>query len=200
MQENLLPPQKLIDHLQADHKVQLQIIRQSFPSMKEFKDWKEAEEVDNYVYSSNQTSTKVSKVATYTYYNCQRDGHDNPHRSKLEEGRKSSRRNDKGVVKTNMLCPSRMICRSGASGEIDMTYISTHNHPVQFKDTEHHPIPSSVMNAVKSKLLFGASVDNIHKDLREGADVRENRDCNQKIEKSMLLQNETCEKLPGSLR
>ena len=168
--------------------------------MKEFKDWKEAEELDNYVYYSKQTSTKMSKVATYTYYNCQRDGHDNPHRSKSEEGRKSSRKNEKGVVKTNMLCPSRIICKSDPSGEIDMTYISTHSHPVQFKDTEHHPIPSSVMEAVKSKLLLGASVDNIHKDLREGADVRENRDCNHKIEKKHAVTKRNLREIARKLK
>ncbi len=35
-----------------------------------------------------------SQVATYVYHNCQKDGHDIPHRSKSEEVRKTSRRNE----------------------------------------------------------------------------------------------------------
>eukprot|EP00112_Aurelia_sp_Birch-Aquarium-sp1_P016102 Seg3619.1 transcript_id=Seg3619.1/GoldUCD/mRNA.D3Y31 product="Ubiquitin-like-specific protease 1" protein_id=Seg3619.1/GoldUCD/D3Y31 len=83
-----------------------------------------------------------------------------------------------------------------------MTYISTHNPPCAVKDTEHHPnVPSSsVMDAVKSKLLFGASVDNIHKDLREGADIRENRDCNQKIEKKHAVTKRNLREIARKLK
>eukprot|EP00794_Sanderia_malayensis_P000773 gene773-65_t len=39
------------------------------------------------------------------------------------------------------------------------------------------------MESVKSKLLLGASIDNVHKDLREGADVKNDRDSDKKISK-----------------
>ena len=144
-------------------------------SMKEFFTWKEAEETKNYIYYSKHTSTKKGKSASYLYYHCQKDGHSKPHRCKGEEQRKTAKRNKKVFIKKDMLCPSRIICKIDLSGAINVTYIQSHNHPIQFKDTEHQPMSKSVLANVRSKLIMGASVDNIHKDLRGGKDSRDNR-------------------------
>eukprot|EP00794_Sanderia_malayensis_P020831 gene20831-22875_t len=93
-----------------------------------------------------------------------------------------------------------MICAHKESGGIEVTYISTHNHPVQFRDTEHHPIPPTIMESVKSKLLLGASVDNVHKDLREGADVRNDRNSDKKISKKHAVTKRNLREIARKLK
>ena len=166
---------KLLDHLEQAHTADIQLSRLHFMSMKEFFTWTEAEETKNYIYYSKHTSAKKGKSASYLYYHCQKDGHSKPHRCKGEEQRKKAERNKKGVIKKDMLCPSGIICKIDLSGAINVTYIQSHNHPIQFKDTEHQPMPKSALANVKSMLIMGASVDNIHKDLRGGKDSRDNR-------------------------
>eukprot|EP00794_Sanderia_malayensis_P002626 gene2626-3039_t len=174
-EETLFHHHKLIEQLEREHSAHIKLNRLNFMSMKEFFTWKEAEEAKNFTYYSKQTSLKKGKSASYFYYHCKRDGHSNPHRRKGDEQRKTARKHKKGVVKTDMLCPSRMICKVDLTGVINVTYIQSHNHLIQFKDTKHHPMPNSVLENVKSKLVLGASIDNIHKDLRAGKDSSENR-------------------------
>ena len=162
----------LFKHLEQKHKAVINQSQLHFTSLDNFLSWKEEEESQNHIYYSKQTSTKGTKM----YYICQKDGHSMPHRSKGNEQRKTVRRNKKGVVKTGMFCPSRMICKVDQKGAINVNYIQTHSHPIEFKDTLHHPIPKTILEQVKSKLLLGASVDHIHKDLREGRDSRDNRE------------------------
>ena len=157
-----------------DHKTDIKVSQDNFPSMEKFLAWKEEEESKKFVYYSKQTSTKKYKSTTYSYYLCQKNGCSLPH-SKGKKPRKSSRRNTKGVIKTDRYCPSRMICKSDENDTISVTYIQSHNHIPEFKDTVHHPIPNSIFQYIKQKLLLGASVDHIHKDLREGRDSRLNR-------------------------
>ena len=178
---------KLIQHLKNDHKAKIQESQMDFPSMKEFLTWKEAEESKNFLYYSKSTSTKKCKNDSYSYYLCQKNGCSRPHRSKDNRSRKTTRRNVKGVIKTDSFCPSRIICRANKNGTISITYTETHNHTPQFKDTEHHPIPESILENIKQKLLLGASVDHIHKDLREGRDSRTNRGKCDNIKKKHAL-------------
>ncbi|CAL4066975.1 unnamed protein product, partial [Meganyctiphanes norvegica] len=84
-------------------------------------------------------------------------------------------------------CPSRMLCKINENKSVSVNYIKDHNHTCQFKDTEHQHIPPSVKDKIEKWLDLGASVDHIHKDLREGRDARENRKNNNNILKKHAI-------------
>ena len=72
------------------------------------------------------------------------------------------------MIKKNLFCPVRMICKIGQNGSINVTYFQTHSHDNKFEDTFHHPIPKSVRAKIKKLLLMGASVEYIEAELTEG--------------------------------
>ena len=147
----------------------------SFSSLEEFKAWKEKVEEHSMSYYSKRGSTKNTKTSSYLYYHCQRDGHSRPHERKGNEKRKTARRNRKGVIKRDEFCPARMTCKVNRSGAVNVTYVHTNTHALHFKDTEHQPIPKTVLQSIKEKLLLGASVHYVLRDLREGKDTLNNR-------------------------
>ena len=167
---------QLIKHLKQKHQKNIETIQLSFTSEKEFLLWKEEEQALHYTYYSKPTSTKKGNSSSYKYYLCQRNGSSLPHTKKGERKRKTERKNKKGTIKMDMFCPSRLICKVDGTGAFSVTYIKTHTHPMQFKDIEHHPIPDTVLELIKEKLVLGISVDHIHKDLIDGRDERTNRD------------------------
>ena len=168
---------KLINHVKENHDLDIKSTEHFFPSMKEFLTWKETQEAETFTYYSKQSSVKESKSDSfYIYYYCQKSGNSIPHRTKGNRSRKTTRRNKKGVIKTDTFCPSRLLCKIDQAGAITVTYIHTHYHKPLFQDTEHHPIPASVLELIKQKLSLGIPVDDVYKSLREGKAARENRD------------------------
>ena len=165
--------------------------------MDEFLTWKETQESSNFVYYSKPNATTKSKDGTYSlsYYRCQKNGSSIPRKA-----RKTTRRNRKGVVKTNSFCPSRLICKTDQNGEVSVTYIHTHSHNIQFKDTEHHPIPRSILNFIKQKLLLGSSEDYIHKALREGRDDRNNRGNTDGLQKKHIISKRQIKEVARKLK
>ena len=69
------------------------------------------------------------------------------------------------LVKTNLV-----------SHKVHIHYIKSHSHPISLRNTEHHPVPESVKEEIKTKLFLQIPVDNIYRDLREGLADRDNRD------------------------
>ena len=118
--------------------------------MEEFLAWKEMEKAQSLSYYSKQTSKKKYPNASYLYFHCQRDGHSYTHRRKGEKKRKTTRRQKKGLVKTDMFCESRMLCKIDPAGAINVIYIKNHSHTIEFEDTEHQPIPKSIIENIKS--------------------------------------------------
>ncbi|CAL4140805.1 unnamed protein product, partial [Meganyctiphanes norvegica] len=167
---------QLFQHLKQKHDSNIQSTKLNFTSEKEFLTWKEEEESNIFAYYSKVSSTKKSNRGYCMYYQCQKNGSSRPHRRKGVIPRKSERRNKKGTIKRDMFCPSKLICKVNKTGEFSVTYIQTHSHILQFKDTVHHPIPSKIIQRIKQKLHLGDSVNHIHKDLHELKDSQENQE------------------------
>ncbi|XP_072024450.1 uncharacterized protein [Amphiura filiformis] len=154
----------MLEHLKDKHGDTIDETQYEFNSMDDFKQWKEMEETQNYVFFAKSGAT----VAGKHYFVCQRHGSQRAHRSTNEPGRKTPRRNKRGSVKTNTICPARMNVRIGDSGKVTVKYIYSHNHPVTLEDTEHQPLPASVREDIKTKLAMGVKDTDIMKNLREG--------------------------------
>ena len=167
---------KMMTHMEEEHEVQSACSLHSFSSEKEFLDWKEKEEMTNCVYFSKQRGDKEGKSTKYSYYICQQDGSEHPHRAQDDPARKTDRKNSKGQVKTGTICPARMSVHTDTeTGKIGVKYMRTHSHEPTFKDTEHHPIPKSIRTEIESKIALGIPVTQIRRDLRGGLGERENR-------------------------
>ncbi|XP_064632844.1 uncharacterized protein LOC135491114 [Lineus longissimus] len=168
---------KMLQHLEEEHGVRCEKSAHNFKTFCEFLEWKEKEEITNFVYFSKQKGVSVGKNTEYFYYICQMDGSEKPHRGKDEPGHKTDRRNKKGQVKDSTTCPARMIVhKSLGTGEVDVSYIRTHSHVPPFHDTQHHPIPKSIQDQIKGKLALNIPVTQIIRDLREGLGERNNRE------------------------
>ena len=111
---------KMLEHLEKAHMVHTKSVRMSFPSASEFQNWKEEEESNNYVYFSKQCGTSTGNNFKYNYFVCQQDGHDKPHRKFDDQCRKTARRNSKGVVKSGLTCPARILTKPSLAGIIDL--------------------------------------------------------------------------------
>ena len=90
---------RLIEHLKQNHNEDIQFSQLNFSSEKDHFSWKEAKESNKYVYYSEQTSTKESKTASYTYYLSQNNGSSILPTRKGNVSRKTNRRSKKGVIK-----------------------------------------------------------------------------------------------------
>ena len=82
--------------------------------------WKEKEENQNFIYYTKQTATQNAKTTSYMHYVCQKHGNSTPHK------RKTTRRNKKGVVKSGMFCPSRLLCKEDNITKKYLLLIFTH--------------------------------------------------------------------------
>ena len=71
---------KLLEHMKAEHNINIQGENLTFDSIDEFMKWKEEEEASNYVYFSKHGGDKVTKNGSISYYYCQFDGVSKPHR------------------------------------------------------------------------------------------------------------------------
>ncbi|XP_063595250.1 uncharacterized protein LOC134772142 [Penaeus indicus] len=167
---------KMMNHMEEEHEVKSSSSQHSFPSEKEFLEWKEKEEITNNVYYSKQPGDTEGKSTKYRYYICQQDGSAQPHRAHDQPARKTDRKNAKGQIKTGTTCPSRMSVRtSTATGMIEVTYMRTHSHEPTFKDTAHHPIPASIRTDIENKIALGIPITQIRRDLHGGIGERDNR-------------------------
>lgn len=119
------------------------------------------------------------------YYQCHLNGSSKPHIRKGVQARKTARINKKGRLMTDKFCPARMICKKDEHGVVSVSYIYTHNHELLFKYTEHQPIPNSVLRYIKSQFYLGASVEFIHRELRQDIGSRINR---RKVGKTITIE------------
>ena len=101
---------KMIDHLNEFHQVEAKKQVINFENEKLFMDWKEKEELKNFVYYSKQRGDGESKLLIHKYFICQHDGDERPHRKDGDPARKSNRKFRRGQIKTGSFCPSRIIC------------------------------------------------------------------------------------------
>ena len=92
-----------------------------------------------------QTESEVTILENYfkTFTNnCQHDGEVRTHRRNDQEERITLKKYKKGLVKTGAFCPARMIAKVALDNDqTEITYIKSHNHPVNISNTVFQPIP-----------------------------------------------------------
>ena len=81
--------------------------------------------------------------------------------------KKTSRTNKKGRVKTGSHCPARILVKR-ENGIINVTYIASHSHTLEFSNTRHQPLPSKTMQAIKQQLVMGVPPREVQTKLRQG--------------------------------
>ena len=93
------------------------------------------------VYFSQHTGKKPSREYTTTYYNCQHDGHEKPHRKQGEVDRLTNKRYKRGQVKKGDFCQARMTTKVFRDGKTEVTYIKSHNHAKgsRIRNTNQYP-------------------------------------------------------------
>ena len=179
---------KMIDHLNIYHQVNAHKEVLNFPNEKKFMEWKEKEELRNFVYYSKQRCDGESEMIIHKYFVCQHDGHAKAHRKEAEPARKTSRKFRRGQVKSNRFCPSRMTCHiNKATDAVCVEYISAHSQPVNLANTVYQPISSTIRQEIKAKLSIGVPVNEVYEELREGMGKRESRGENLSITRAHLI-------------
>ena len=174
--ESFFTKTKLIEHKKNEHQVKYKEATMTFPSMKEFFEWKEREELQNCVYFTKQQGDTKTELSRNIYFYCQYDGHDKTHRKSDEPLRKTNKKFKRGRIKTGNFCPARMfVCKNKFTNEVSVHYISSHSHTVSLENTKFHPMPVSMKNEVKAKLSLGVPIADIYKDLRSNLASRDNR-------------------------
>ncbi|KAE8737484.1 hypothetical protein FOCC_FOCC017052 [Frankliniella occidentalis] len=136
----------LIDHLASHHQQDITIkpvVSKTFPSIKDFNQWKEKEEQDTFSYF---TSRKGQASSTTKYFYCQRDGS-----AKLHSKRITSRCNKKGRIKVGHICIAKMTVRV-ESKAVHLEYYPTHSHACKREDIYHHPLPDAMSRFIDEKL------------------------------------------------
>ncbi|XP_072164983.1 uncharacterized protein [Diadema setosum] len=157
---------KLIQHLEEEHGMSTQKSELSFESEDKFFAWKEREESQNYAYFSKERGAIKSSLCIHQTYACQRNGSSRSHKAKGSPARKTSRKMSKGCVKTDMICPARIItAKCLKTGHVKVTYYRSHSHPLLSSDIKFHPLPQKLRDELKLKLAFGVTVEDIQKDL-----------------------------------
>ena len=134
----------LIHHWEVIHSVNIEKSEHTFDTMDDFLQWKDKEELINFVHFSKQSSTHITGKGSLSYYICQHDGSDRAHRKKGEPDRKTSKRYKNGRVKTGKFCPARMCVSETDGGQVNVKYIRSHSHEVSIQNTVHPPLPKSV--------------------------------------------------------
>ena len=180
-----------MEHLSEKHHFDFQTIEKNFKNMQEFFSWKEKEESENFLYFSKQRGTSSSGIASNMYYVCQHHGYSKAHHRKEEPDRKTSKRYHHRRIKRDTFCPAKMNVKLHESDRtVSVTLIRAYNHPIGVQNTIHQPTPRGVLNSIKTKLSLGVSVNNIHREPREGIGNRNSRETSSEvISKKHLLKN-----------
>ena len=145
-----------VDHLAQEHGVNFDIEEQTFQTESDFLAWKEQEELQNHVYFSQQSGQTITNKYVCKYFYCQHDGHDNPHRKKIEPPRKTIRRNKKGTVKKGNFCPAKMTVKvDKKNGSTNVCYLKSHNHSVHVSNIIFQPLPPSIKREIVTKVSIG---------------------------------------------
>ncbi|XP_030843627.1 uncharacterized protein LOC115924911 [Strongylocentrotus purpuratus] len=157
---------KLMQHLEEDHGICLQKSELSFATVEKFLAWKEREESQNFAYFSKERGAIQSSLCIHQTYACQRNGSSRSHKAKGSPARTTSRKKSQGCVKTDMICPARIItAKCLKTGNLKVTYYSSHSHRLLSSDIKFHPLPQKLRDDLKLKIAFGVTVEDILKDL-----------------------------------
>nr|XP_018903544.1 PREDICTED: uncharacterized protein LOC109034715 isoform X2 [Bemisia tabaci] len=147
---------KLIEHMRLAHHDVITIqpkISKTFPSIKEFRAWKEEEEENTFSYFTARQGQKPKSAVKYYY--CQHDGSEKNHAERL-----SSRRRKIGRVRVGNHCIAFMRVKELENKSVHVDYHPTHSHVCKQEDVLRHPIP-----AVMSKFIDDKLAENIPPDI-----------------------------------
>ena len=154
----------MIDHVNTQHQVNAQKEVLNFPNEKQFKEWKEKEELRTFVDYSKQRGDGESKMIIHKHFVCQHDGKAKTHRKAAEPVRKTSQKFSSQPLS-----------------------ISAHSHSVNLANTIYQPIPSTTRQEIKAELSIGIPVNEVYKELHEGTGNRESRVENLSITRAYLI-------------
>eukprot|EP00057_Strongylocentrotus_purpuratus_P003249 XP_003726258.1 PREDICTED: uncharacterized protein LOC100893170 [Strongylocentrotus purpuratus] len=159
---------KLLSHLQLAHGQNTEKTDLTFPSIDKFLSWKEREEAENFLCFTKQGGGLNYHSVIHQHYICQRDGKSRRHLSKSYPGPKTNRTLRRGVVKTDLVCPARMLVRQcKKDGRVNVSYYKSHSHPISPDDVVHHPLPDSVRKDIKNKLASGMTANQIYQQFQD---------------------------------
>lgn len=133
---------KMIEHMIKDHNTELDIANLTFQSFSAFEEWKDEEELVNFVYFSKQSGTKVLQKENIYYYACYRDGaiRRNCKSGEFPDLPVQPFKNGKLKTKTGHVCPARIVARESKTDlEVSVTYFKSHSHSVSPSDLQYHP-------------------------------------------------------------
>ena len=100
----------------------------------------------------------------------------------VEKRNLTARRYHHGRIKRDALCPARMNVKLHESDStVSVTYIRAHNHAIGVENTVRQPVPTSVLNSIKTKLSLSVPVNNIYRELREGIGNRNSRETSPEV-------------------
>lgn len=167
---------KMIEHMEQEHGLVYQKEELEFESFEEFKRWKDEEEASKFVQFTSSSKEKLTgQGMKMLYYKCQRDGSDQAHRKKGMPSRLTSRKAQKGSVKSNIWCPARIKGKMDTvTGRITAVYIQSHSHPISCEDTRHHRLPELLRKEILAKFARGHSIDDVYKDLHKPRNMDDN--------------------------
>ena len=165
--------------------------------------WKNSKhvEMEQHTFFTKQFGTAGSKRSlhdTMIYY-CQQDGSSAAHVKSGDPARLTDRRNKKGRVKTDNVCPAKMNVKV-TEEKVTVKFTTTHSHAIRPQDIQHQPIPSSQVENIKNRLSIGVPPETIIKDLREGHGSRESRDQEFHIKKTHFISKLQVSKIACKLK
>ncbi|CAH1783960.1 unnamed protein product [Owenia fusiformis] len=145
---------KLVDHMEADHKLEVGLKSLTFESVSDFEKWKMEEEKTTCAFFRKETHTRINKQGgKRTYFVCNRSGTSGPH-TKNYKPPKTNRRRHAGSCRIDGLCLSRMTVHESPEGVVGVKYLSKHsNHNPAYDGAKF--LPKRVAGKEKKKKKFG---------------------------------------------
>ena len=154
-------PQRMIQHLKEEHKVNIDVKEVEFLTYEEFMTWKSAEEENINTSYVQHCGARTSTTAKVWYFYCNRAG---KYKSKSSGKRQNK---SQGTSKIGDQCSAHLkAVQHLNSGKVSVTYCNTHhNHAIKLA---HLRMPQHYKMELAAKLLQGVTMDRILDDIRDG--------------------------------
>ncbi|XP_015921991.2 uncharacterized protein [Parasteatoda tepidariorum] len=138
----------------------------NFKDMLSFNTWMDEESSRTYSSFKKDQGTQLHGKNSYSYYSCQFS------RTAIKfHERKTSRKNIKGVLPTDVGCMARIIC-SENSGEINVLYFTKRNHALTEENIKFQPIKKTFRDYVKTNAQLGVPAARVIENIRGNRNLR----------------------------
>ena len=156
-----LKTDELIEHMRCDHSKDIFITHKSFPSMPDFKSWKEEYEISSQSFFTLNSAPKRRIGYQSYYYYCNRSG------TYFSKGKGKRGLKIQGSSKINSHCTSFIrVKKFDDDGTVQVEMCEHHTHEVELA---HLPIPQSTKEMVAAKLADGVTITSIVDSVRINA-------------------------------